>query len=56
MELAENFAYYNSVFNTEVKRKENELIPLQALFHFMQLIEVADSAAAVREYFDASLI
>ena len=51
LELAENFAYYASVFDPFYRRKENEMIPLQGFFHFLQLMNLANSTQEVMALF-----
>jgi len=51
LELLENFDYYASCFDQLYKRKENFMIPLQGLFHFFNIMKLAESPVEVIEMF-----
>ena len=51
LELLENFDYYASCFDQLYKRKENFMIPLQGLFHFLNIMKLAESTVEVIEMF-----
>ena len=51
LELLENFDYYASCFDQLYKRKENFMIPLQGLFHFLNIMKLAESTTEVIEMF-----
>lgn len=51
LELLENFDYYAATFEQRYRRKENSMIPLQGLFHFMKIMDLAQSTTEVVEMF-----
>jgi hypothetical protein len=51
LELLENFDYYASTFEQIYQRRENSMIPLQGLFHFMKIMDLAQSTTEVVDMF-----
>lgn len=55
LELMENFKYYASVFEPFYNREENEMIPLQGFFHFLKLMNLAQTDREAMDFFSQSL-
>jgi len=51
LELLENFDHYAGLFEQLYRRRENSMIPLQGLFHFMKIMNLAQSTTEVVDMF-----
>lgn len=54
-EFYNNFRYYSGVFEQFYSRKQNRMIPLQGFFHFARLMDLAQSAEELMNFFQVSL-